>query len=500
MLKMDATSRQRRVDEVIKLLQLEKCRNTFIGDDANPYMKGISGGEKRRLAIAVEILDPSICFLIADEPTSGLDAASAQAVANLLRALADEGMTVMVTLHQPRNSIMARFDALMIMAEGRAIYNGPCDAYTDYLTNKLQCFIPQHENPYDLLLDALNPAISEYENSATIGVLPKNYEGSKADFLAEYLFKSSLHGDNNTALSARKPLESLDAFRSDDDSASVKFWRWIEVTHTLLLRIGIIKLRDPMCLATQIASAILMGLIFGMLYENSYKKSSTEFAILDTQMCITMTIMMCVWLPYDVTLTFPKERKIFLRERKAGLYPTSAFFVARITADAPAHIVSAIILSCIVWGMAGLHIAIGSFVIISIMGILVGAAIMQLIGAFSRTFEEANIYMMVILMMSMMLGTGFVRETPTWLGWARDISVMGICSDLAMYLEFKNVDAKYGTSEEIFAEYGVLITNDSQLWDGVLILFIILLVCRILCYLCVKFMYTGRSWKEDMND
>ena len=71
---MDAISRQRRVDEVIRLLQLEKCRGTYIGDDANPYMKGISGGEKRRLAIAIEILDPSICFLIADEPTSGLDA------------------------------------------------------------------------------------------------------------------------------------------------------------------------------------------------------------------------------------------------------------------------------------------------------------------------------------------------------------------------------------------------------------------------------------------
>merc|ERR1711871_671812 len=190
-------------------------------------------------------------------------------------------------------------------------------------------------------------------------------------------------------------------------------------------------------------------------------------------MCITMTIMMCVWLPYDVTLTFPKERKIFLRERKAGLYPTSAFFVARISADAPAHIISAIIMAAIVWGMAGLRIAFVPFMLISILGILVGASIMQLIGAFSRTFEEANIYMMVILMMSMMLGTGFVRETPTWLEWARDISVMGICGDLCMYLEFKNVDAKYSTPSEIFSEYGVLVTNDSQMWDGVLILFYI---------------------------
>ena len=50
----------------------------------------------------------------------------------------------------------------------------------------------------------------------------------------------------------------------------------------------------------------------------------------------------------------------------------------------------------------------------------------------------------------MMLGTGFVREVPSWLEWARDISIMGVTADLAMYLEFKDVNAKYGTKEEIF--------------------------------------------------
>ena len=56
-----------------------------------------------------------------------------------------------------------------------------------------------------------------------------------------------------------------------------------------------------------------------------------SFAILDAQMCIVMSVLMAVWLPYDVTLTFPLERRIFLRERKAGLYTTSSFYCARIT-------------------------------------------------------------------------------------------------------------------------------------------------------------------------
>ena len=61
-LTLDTSIRESRVKDVIAALQLESCKNTYIGDDANPYLKGISGGEKRRLAIAVEILDPTIPF------------------------------------------------------------------------------------------------------------------------------------------------------------------------------------------------------------------------------------------------------------------------------------------------------------------------------------------------------------------------------------------------------------------------------------------------------
>ena len=273
-----------------------------------------------------------------------------------------------------------------------------------------------------------------------------------------------------------------------------------------------------------------MGLIFGMLYWDTYDKSTVSFAVMDTQMCIVMVTLMAVWLPYDVTLTFPMERKIFLRERKvcplraclshrcalvprwhgikitacvvcqAGLYPTSAFYLARITADVPAHILSAILMALIVHGMTGLNCNLGAFLLINIYAILIGASILQVIGAMSRTFEEANIYMMIILMMSMMLGTGFVREVPTFLQWARDISVMGVVADMGMYLEFRDVPAKYGTAAEIFEEYGVLITSEADLWGGVGMLFWTLVVCRILCYLFVKFLYTGRTFAEDLRD
>lgn len=490
---IDKDQQLSRIEEVITALQMEKCRDTYIGDDANPYLKGISGGEKRRLAIGMEVLDVGISILMLDEPTSGLDAAAAQNIANLLRSLADQGMVIVAALHQPRASIMSKCDDMLIMAEGRAMYYGPLKEYVSYLKNHLKITIPELESPYDILLDALNPAIAD--ETVVIQGFDKNSEASLADALHAQFMDYS-----RSSAVAIEDSQNVIAF-CVDPTMYENVSHWIYVTYVLLYRTSLIKLRDPICLATQMSTAVIMGLIFGCLYYDVYNKSNENFAILDAQMCIVMTVLMCVWLPYDVTLTFPMERRIFLRERKAGLYPTSAFYVARVTADAPAHIISAIIMALIVWGMAGLQIHLAAFVLLMIVGILVGAAMMQMIGAMARTFEEANIYMMIILMMSMMLGTGFVREVPVWLDWARDISVMGVLSDMAMYLEFKNPPSSITfTSEQIYVDYGVLVQDKSEFDMACVVIFLIFVVCRILCYLFVKFLFTGRTLEENWKD
>ena len=68
-------------------------------------------------------------------------------------------------IYQPRSSIMDRFDSVMILAKGRTIYYGSKDGYTTYMEKTLQCSIPRHESPYDVLLDELNPAIGAGEHS-----------------------------------------------------------------------------------------------------------------------------------------------------------------------------------------------------------------------------------------------------------------------------------------------------------------------------------------------
>lgn len=130
---MGRAAKEQRVYEVEKELGIHHIRDSLIGSEEGKG-RGISGGEKRRVGIACELVtSPSILFL--DEPTSGLDAYNAYNVIECLVTLAKTyKRTVIFTIHQPRSNIVALFDRLVLLAKGRTVYSGPfsqCQAYFD---------------------------------------------------------------------------------------------------------------------------------------------------------------------------------------------------------------------------------------------------------------------------------------------------------------------------------------------------------------------------------
>lgn len=86
-------------------------------------MKTLSGGERKRTAIGVELItDPSLILL--DEPTSGLDSFKAYQIVKLLKKLARNGKTVISTIHQPSSESFHLFDRLILMSDGHIVYQG----------------------------------------------------------------------------------------------------------------------------------------------------------------------------------------------------------------------------------------------------------------------------------------------------------------------------------------------------------------------------------------
>ena len=132
---------------VIDVMYLRKCADTVVGDVFN---RGLSGGEKKRTSIGIELVsEPNLLFL--DEPTTGLDSTTALDIVMNITELKKKGMTIICIIHQPSEEIMALFDNVVMLVDGNLIYN---DAPYNIMTrlNSLGFHKNQFETPIEFFM------------------------------------------------------------------------------------------------------------------------------------------------------------------------------------------------------------------------------------------------------------------------------------------------------------------------------------------------------------
>lgn len=159
-----AARRRRLIADLLHRTGLTSCAGRRIGDGAADDGSGsgggggkmLSGGERKRLAFATELLNrPTMLFC--DEPTTGLDSYSAQQLVRTLQLLARRGTTIMCTIHQPSSQLFAMFHQVLLLADGRVAFCGePTDAIRFFAANGHHC--PAAYNPADFLVGVLATA------------------------------------------------------------------------------------------------------------------------------------------------------------------------------------------------------------------------------------------------------------------------------------------------------------------------------------------------------
>lgn len=144
------------MEDIIEALDLYKCQHTRIGDDLGmtPSARGLSGGERKRLSIASELLtNPSV--LLIDEPTSGLDSFTAiQLIKSLKHFAQSTQKNVVLSVHQPSSRMFQMFDTLLALSNGRTAYFGPANEMAGHMAS-LSLPIQPNYNPADFLLETL---------------------------------------------------------------------------------------------------------------------------------------------------------------------------------------------------------------------------------------------------------------------------------------------------------------------------------------------------------
>ncbi len=147
---------EKKVFNMLKQLNLMKCKDSQIG---NELIRGISGGERKRTSIGVELItEPDIIFL--DEPTTGLDSYNAYEVVELLRDLTIDGKMVIFTIHQPCSEIYDLLEKISVLALGKTIYFGNCKQAYDMYT-EFGIPVPLNYNPFEHFIE--NTTLSAVE-------------------------------------------------------------------------------------------------------------------------------------------------------------------------------------------------------------------------------------------------------------------------------------------------------------------------------------------------
>lgn len=236
--------RLERIEEVLTLVGLKKAEKVLIGDEK---LKGISGGEKRRLSFASEFLtNPSILFC--DEPTSGLDSFMAMNIMDLMISLARMGKTIICTIHQPSSQIFNKFDKLLLLAEGQIAYHGKAsDAISFFSSINYPC--PENYNPADHFIQ----------------ILAEEESRKKTKLICDQFSESEI------AQEMRAEVKAIETNVQDEDKNSrtnddIYKASWFEQLSALIWRQTIATLRNPMTSTVKIVRAIIVGLILGTIY------------------------------------------------------------------------------------------------------------------------------------------------------------------------------------------------------------------------------------------
>lgn len=191
------------VDKTLLNLGLFDIKHMRVG---SPLNKKISGGQRKRLNIALELIrEPTILFL--DEPTSGLSSRDSENILDLLKELTLKGKLVFVVIHQPSSDIFKMFDKLLILdTGGYLIYNGDPIESIIYFKSRIQhanwneseCGTCGNVNPEQIFNIVEANVLDEYGNSTRVRkTSPKEWN--------YYYHKFSAKGDSEAVVYADMP-------------------------------------------------------------------------------------------------------------------------------------------------------------------------------------------------------------------------------------------------------------------------------------------------------
>ncbi|KAJ5753192.1 ABC multidrug transporter C [Penicillium odoratum] len=408
-------------DVVMAMLGLSHTINTKVGND---FVRGVSGGERKRVSIAEATLcgSPLQCW---DNSTRGLDSANALEFCKTLNLMTKySGTTCAVAIYQASQSAYDVFDKVTVLYEGRQIYFGRTDEAKAFFVNMgYDC--PERQTDADFLTSLTSPheriVRPGFENAVprTPDEFAAAWKNSK-----EYrsLIKEIEEYDQSYPLGGealQKFIAGRKAVQDKNQRVKSPFTMSVVQQISLCVTRGFQRLKgDASLTLSQLIGNFIMALIIGSVFFNLQDVTSSFYS---RGALLFFAVLLNAFSSALEILTLYAQRPIVEKQARYAMYHPFAEAVASMLCDMPYKLLNAVTFNVTLYFMTNLRREPGAFfvfLIFSFVTTLTMSMIFRTIAASSRTLSQALVPA-AILILGLVIYTGFTIPTRDMLGWSR---------------------------------------------------------------------------------
>ncbi|KAL8871620.1 MAG: hypothetical protein Q9174_002588, partial [Haloplaca sp. 1 TL-2023] len=414
------------IDALLKMFGMSHTKKTLVG---NEYVRGISGGERKRTSIAETLATKStvVCW---DNSTRGLDASTALDYANSLRIMTDvSDRTTLVTLYQAGEGIYELMDKVLVIDQGRMMYQGPANEAKQYFVD-LGFHCPDRQTTADFLTSVTDPAQrtlregyelsapktpAEFEQAFRKSNAYKHVLSDVADY-EEYLRTTEGEDTRQFKQSVR---EQKSKGVSKKSSFTVSLWRQILACTT---REFWLVWGDKPTLYTKFFIIVSNGLIVGSLF---YDQADTTQGAFTRGGTIFFSILFLGWLQLSELMKAVSGRVVIARHKDYAFYRPGAVVLSRVLADFPLLLVQVVVFGTIMYFITNLDVDAAKFFIylLFVYSTTINiTALYRMFAALSPTIDDAVRFSGLGFNL-LIIYTGYVIAKPQllqqkiWFGW-----------------------------------------------------------------------------------
>ncbi|CDS08667.1 hypothetical protein LRAMOSA10028 [Lichtheimia ramosa] len=420
------------VDNVIYMLSnmlgLVKQLDTMVG---NEFVRGLSGGERKRLTIA-ELMTTSSCINAWDCSTRGLDASSALDYVRSLRIMTDIlKKTTIATLYQASDSIFNIFDNTLVLFEGHCIYFGPVDQAKPYFEN-LGFYCPPRKSIPDFLTGISNIQEREakpgYEDK-----VPNTPSEFEACYKNSDVYKQMMAQLEEYEAEVEKTRPDV-AFRQAVEDAHQKHAAKksaftaspYEQIKALTIRQFQLIYGDKGALVSRYGGVVVKGLIMASVFFHMPKEASGAFS---RGGFLFFSLTFNSLISQSELATFMQGRGVLEKQKSYALYRPMYYYIAQVVADIPLAFIQVIIFELCVYFMAGLNLTAGQYFTYLINLVFINMCMngfFRMFGSFAPNFflaSQASSTVLIALLIYSGYLIGYTHMHP-WLMWIYWINPM----------------------------------------------------------------------------